>query len=312
MTTGAAPTGGAPTGAAPTGGAPTGAAPTGAAPTGAAPTGGRPTGVSDPRVKTLAVPDKYQNESWAKEVKDVEDLWAKMAGAQKLLGKDKIVLPGEGATEDELNAFYTRMGRPENPEGYVFQSIEELKDVERNVEMDHKMKSILFKNGVSKKAAESIVSEYERTMYEHHKPLLDEAAKRDVEFQKLADEVLGEDKAGAMEAFKSVMRESLGDKAFLASKIESMSNEELMPLIVLSKNIHDKYVGENRVRVAPGGGGLSGDLKADFQAISGQKLAIKMDKNMPEHIKKMKLANLNLQMQKIGVKAKEQGVDLFN
>lgn len=41
---------------------------------------------------------------------------------EKLMGADKagrtVVLPGEGATPDELNAFYNRLGRPEEPAGY--------------------------------------------------------------------------------------------------------------------------------------------------------------------------------------------------
>lgn len=296
-----------PTGAAPTGA--TGAGATGA--TGPAPTGA--TGpVKDKRIVTFKVPDQYAKEPWAKEVKSPEDLWAKMAGAQKLIGKDKITLPGEGATQDELNAFQIRMGRPETADGYTFNSIESLKEVDRNQSMDTGMKKIFFDEGVSKAAGERIVAKYEEMIYDMHKPTIDAGAKRDMDFQKLADEVLGADKASAMTAFQAVMKESLGDKAHLASAIEHMTNEQLMPMIVLAKNIHDKYTGENRVIGRPGAPqGLSGDLKTDFQSLSSAKLAIKQDNNMPEHIKKTKLANINVQMQKIGVKAKDQNIDLF-
>ncbi len=292
-----------------TGAAPTGAAPTGA--TGSASTGA--TGIQDSRLKGFKAPEKYANEPWAKEVKNVEDLWSKMAGAQKILGKDKVVIPGENATKEELTAFHTKMGRPPNPEGYEFKSLEALKDVKRNVELDHSMKKIFFDEGVPKEVAQRIVTKYEEILYNAQKPMIEAAAKRDVAFQKLSDEVLGEDKVSSMEAFKAVMRESLGDKAHLASKIEGMDNDVLMPLIVLSKNIHDRYTGENRIPGKPGDPpGLSGDLKADFQSLSSQKLAIKTDKKMPEHIKKMKLSNINLQMQKIGVKARDKNIDLFS
>ena len=298
-------------GAAPTGA--TGRAGTGA--TGGAGTGATgATGPEDPRlqVKEVKIPEKYKGESWAKEVKSVEDLWDKMAGSQKLLGKDKVVLPGENATAEELEAFQIRMGRPEKVEGYEFTSIEGLKDVERNPALDSGMKKIFFEAGISKEAGEQIVAKYEELVYDAHKPTIEAAAKRDVEFQALATEVLGEDKAAAMQAFKQVMRESLGNKAHLMSKIESMDNEVLLPMIVLSKNIHDKYTGESRVGVRPGDPiGLSGDLKSDYRSLSAQKLAVRNDANMPEHVKKTKLANLNLQMQKVGAKAKDQGIDLF-
>ena len=305
--TGAAATGG----AAPTGA--TGAAGTaGTAGTGTGATGG--TGPADRRlnITEVKVPEKYAKEPWAKEIKSPEDLWEKMAGAQKLLGKDKVVVPGDNATAEEMAAFYTRMGRPETSEGYKFANIEGLDVVERNVDMDNTMKKILFEEGVSKATGERIMSKLESAVYDNHKPMIEAEATRDQDFQALSAEVLGEDKPAAIAAFKSVMREALGDKSHLMSKIENMDNDVLLPMIVLSKNIHDKYTGESRVGIKPGDPvGLSGDLKSDYNSLSTQKLAVRNDANMPEHIKKTKLANLNLQMQKVGAKANDQGIDLF-
>lgn len=276
------------------------------------PSGSTGAAPQDSRLRGIVVPEKFASEPWAKEVKSIDDLWSKMAGAQKLLGKDKVVLPGDNATPEEVNAFHQKLGRPDNPEGYEFKNITSLKDVNRNVELDHGMKKIFFEEGISKAAGERIVAKYEELIYTMHEPTIKASAQRDLEFQKLADEVLGADKASTIEAFKSVMREALGNKAHLAAKIESLSNDELLPLMVLSKNIHDKYTGENRVRVTPSGSPqFSGDLKADFQMLSQQKIAIKTDDKIPEHIRKMKLANINTQMMKLGEKAGQQGIDLF-
>jgi hypothetical protein len=38
---------------------------------------------------------------------------------------------------------------------------------------------------------------------------------------------------------------------------------------------------------------------------------VKLDKNLPEHVKKQKIAHFNSQIQKIGAKASEQGINLF-
>lgn len=303
---------------------PTGPAPTGPAPTGPAPTGGTggtgatgkatgPTGPDDPRLREVKVPEKYANQPWAKEVKSVEDLWDKMNGAQKLIGKDKIVLPGDNATKEEIEAFQIKMGRPQNAEGYEFKSIDDLKEVERNVEMDHGMKKIFLEEGISKEVGERIVSKYESLIYGMQKPAIEIMAKREQDFAALATEVLGDDREASMNAFKTTLKESLGDKAHLADRINNMDNDQLLAMIVLSKNIHDKYSGESRVHRKPGDPpGPSGDLKADFQALSTQKLAIKMDDKMPEHIKKQKVMNINLQISKIGVQAKDKGIDLFS
>lgn len=290
----------------PTGGAPTGS--TGA--TGATGATG-PTGPKDKRLNTFKVPEQFANEPWAKGVKDMNDLWSKMAGAQKLLGKEKTVIPGENATPEERAAFHVKMGRPENPEGYTFTSIEELKEIERNTNLDHGMKKIFFDNGIPKVVGEKIVAEYEALVYGIQKPVIEATAKRNVEFNQLAKEVIGEDITGAVTAFKSSLRETLGDKAHLVDKLDDMANDVLMPLVLYGKNMHDKYTGENRINRGKGPEHLTGDLKSDYQKLSGQKIAIKMDKNIAQHIKDMKIANLNTEMQKVGQKASEKGIDLF-
>ena len=286
--------------------------PTGSAPTGSAPTGSAPTGPTDPRLRGFDIPEAYKSEAWAKEVKDIDDLWSKMAGAQKLIGKDKIVFPGPNATPEEITAFHVKLGRPENPEGYEFQNIEDLKEVDRNVELDHGMKKIFFEEGIPKEVGERIVQKYEALVYEFQKPAIAEAAQREETFQSLANEVLGENRNATIEAFKEVMKQSLGNRPQVIQKIDALGNEELLTLVVLGKTIHDKYAGESRIPAkGQAQGTMTGDLKTDYQYLSQQKLNIKTDPNMPEHIKKMKIANLNAQMMQIGAKAGELGVDLF-
>lgn len=46
-------------------------------------------------------------------IKDINSLVKSYIHGQKMIGKDKIVLPDEHATEDDLNSFYTKLGRPE-------------------------------------------------------------------------------------------------------------------------------------------------------------------------------------------------------
>lgn len=260
----------------------------------------------------LKVPDEFKDEAWAKDLKTHEDVWKKLAGAQKLIGKKGIIPPGKDAPKEEWDAHYKALGRPETPEGYEFNSIDELKDIDRNPTLDNGIKQILHKYNVPKEAAEGIVREYEKLIYDFKKPELDKITKTEKEFQNLTKEVLGDERDSTISAFKEIMRESLGDKAFLASKLEGLDNNALMPLIVFSKNLHDKYVGENKVKVnTTGTGDMTGDLRTDFQTLSQKKLALKLDKNIPEHIKAQRLEVINKQMMKIGEKAKETEVNLF-
>lgn len=54
-----------------------------------------------------------------KGVKDVASLAKTAFNAESLLGKS-VQLPGEGATKEELDKFFNRLGRPEKAEGYDF------------------------------------------------------------------------------------------------------------------------------------------------------------------------------------------------
>jgi hypothetical protein len=257
------------------------------------------------------VPDEYKEEKWAKDLKSPDDLWKKFAHSQKLIGRKGVIRPDENAPQEEWDAFYNAQGRPENPEGYEFKNIEELQDVKRDETFDNAIKNIIHKHGVPKATAESVIHEVQKLTYEYQKPLIEKQTKMEQDFQKLTHEVLGEDKEQAIQQFKEVMRDSLGDNVAVAQKLETMDNDALLTAVVFAKNIHDKYVGENKIKNTTGGGNMTGDLRSDFRTLSEQKLRVKLDKNLPEHVKKQKIAHFNSQIQKIGAKASEQGINLF-
>lgn len=262
----------------------------------------------------FTVPEEFKEEKWAQDLKSSEDVWSKLAGAQKLIGRKGIIKPDENAPKEEWDAFYSAQGRPDNPEGYEFQrSVPELKDVPRNPEFDNAVKNMFHKHGISKEVAEKIAGDFEAITYDFHKPIIEKNAQVEQEFQRLTHEVFGENKQSALEDFKEVMRDSLGDKAFLAQKLESLDNDALLPMMVFAKNLHDKYVGENKVPVGDGGSGdLTGDLRTDFRALSEKKMRLKLDTNLSKHVKDQKIAHLNSQIAKIGEKASEKGIDLFS
>ena len=73
----------------------------------------------------------YANENWRDFIDEEYSTDASMAGykgfndvstsyisTKKLVGQKGIILPGEGATEEELNDFHRQMGRPDDSDGY--------------------------------------------------------------------------------------------------------------------------------------------------------------------------------------------------
>ena len=53
-------------------------------------------------------------------IKDIEGLAKSYVHAQKMVGADKIPVPNKYATEKDWDAVYSKLGRPETPDGYSF------------------------------------------------------------------------------------------------------------------------------------------------------------------------------------------------
>lgn len=80
--------------------------------------------------------------------------------AQRMVGAEKLVLPGEKATPEELAAFYTKLGRPETPDKYSYQLPEGVKPEQLNKAVLDGWLKELHEAGVPAKQADRIVSKY--------------------------------------------------------------------------------------------------------------------------------------------------------
>lgn len=53
-----------------------------------------------------------------KSILTINDMAKALVNSRQLIGKDKIVLPGEDATPEQLETFYAGIGRPDTPQDY--------------------------------------------------------------------------------------------------------------------------------------------------------------------------------------------------
>lgn len=65
------------------------------------------------------IPEELREHPSLAPIKDVGNLARSFVNAQKLIGADKIPFP-TNPTEEDLSNIYSRLGRPETPEGYEF------------------------------------------------------------------------------------------------------------------------------------------------------------------------------------------------
>ena len=62
--------------------------------------------------------DDIRGDASLENINDINSLAKGYVHAQRMVGADKIALPGKYATEDDWQQVYTKLGRPESPENY--------------------------------------------------------------------------------------------------------------------------------------------------------------------------------------------------
>ena len=76
--------------------------------------------------KTL-IPEAYKDEKALQNFQDMDGFVKSYLHSQKLVGADKIPIPNKYATDEDWNAVYTKLGKPESPDGYEYNLPKEAK-----------------------------------------------------------------------------------------------------------------------------------------------------------------------------------------
>ena len=66
------------------------------------------------------IPAEYKEEKALQNFQDMKGFVKSYLHSQKLVGADKIPVPNKHATDEDWNEVYTRLGKPESPDGYKF------------------------------------------------------------------------------------------------------------------------------------------------------------------------------------------------
>ncbi len=76
----------------------------------------------------------------------------------KMIGKDKVVVPTENSTQEEKDAFYTKMGRPEEAAAYTTPTIDAPAEVQMTDSSVDAFKAKAFELGLSQSQYEQLYS----------------------------------------------------------------------------------------------------------------------------------------------------------
>lgn len=246
--------------------------------------GGAGAPVENPFLATL--PEEFRADPALKDIKDIGGLTKGYINAQSMVGKDKLIMPGEKATPEEWGAFYQRLGRPEKPEGYEFKDDTIPEQIYGRQEILQEMRTAMHAAGIPKKAAEAIFGKYGEVMNKHFKALTDKVLEtRNASIAQLQKE-WGADYEKNMAVSKAAVKKFDTTGEFAKYLDETKLGDD--PRMIKYLNEVAKNFGPDKI-IGGGDGGTGGDAQQEAMAkLEAQKkdpefVKSLMEKNHPKH-----------------------------
>lgn len=177
---------------------------------------------------TFNIPDSYQEKPWAQNIKSADDLWREVDTLQPLIGKKTI--PDAESSDEEWDNFYNNF-RPESPDKYELN----VGDVV-NEEVFGKYKEVFHELGLSNKQAQGLIEKHAEIESGIAPDTSDEG------FKELTAQAFGEDSAKVINNANSLLKDLPEAQA---EAIQGLPNEQLVSVLSLLNNVHQKYSRED-------------------------------------------------------------------
>lgn len=116
--------------------------------------------VSDATSWKDSLPEEIRSDPSLNDINDIGNLAKSYINGQKLIGKDKIALPGKEATEAEMNDFYSSLGRPADPKEYTFDKPTLPEGISYDQDFEDAFKGVAHAAGLNPQQAKQIYDGY--------------------------------------------------------------------------------------------------------------------------------------------------------
>jgi hypothetical protein len=225
--------------------------------------GGGGTGAAAPNLMTF-VPEAYKGSNWVKENMTSPDKFFKFVdNLNSALGKKGVIIPGEGATPEEIAGFRKGLGVPDNPDAYEFENAPELKDLKRNPEVEKVIKKMFHDAGIPKDAAKKLQMSYEKMLFDEHQKGMAKGKELDAAFDKEVAKLFGDKKDTALAEARKLLKDNIPPE--IGVKLEQLNNDALLVMTAALDGIIRKYVKEDGFT---GGKGAAAGGGETFEALS--------------------------------------------
>ncbi len=104
-----------------------------------------------------ALPEDLRSEKCFDNIHTLPAFFKSYANAQKMIGGNKVLIPGENGTKEDWDAFYRAGGRPEKMEDYAHDEIELPEGIQLDDATLGEFRKFAFDHGLSQKAFEAAV-----------------------------------------------------------------------------------------------------------------------------------------------------------
>tara|TARA_R100000808_G_scaffold6466_1_gene19222 strand:+ start:258 stop:1103 length:846 start_codon:yes stop_codon:yes gene_type:complete len=117
-------------------------------------------GESAPADWKAGLSEELQRDPSIAHIPDVETMAKSYVNAQRMVGADKIAIPGNHGTDEEWDQVYTKLGRPDAPEGYELEMNNVPDGMAANPELIGWFQNTAHKVGLTPKQAQTLADEY--------------------------------------------------------------------------------------------------------------------------------------------------------
>ena len=243
-----------------------------------------------------SLPEDIRDEASLKNFTNAGDLAKSYIHAQKMVGADKIPLPGKHSTDEDWSVIYNKLGRPEVATGYEFEGIE---NIDEGVMTD--FKDMAHKSGLSQTQAAQILNFYndltEKAIAAEESGVENNQANAEQELRKEFGLAYEKELGKANYVFKNFIPQDLKDKSFDGYKFGDHPGI-IKALAKLGNSFsEDEGIVENNLTLSPK------DAEKELAAIMAPGSPY-WDKKHPNHNAAVQEA-LELQHAKLGVSMPE-------
>lgn len=159
------------------------------------------------------IPEEHKAEESLKPITNFNDLVKGYVNAQKTIGKKGVIIPGEGASEEEIGAFHKSLGRPDNPADYEFAKAELPEGMVADEKIEGVFRDIAHKNGLSNATASAIVAGINKHMIDSYKSNNESIQADQIATKASLDKIWGKDAEANMELASRAFKTFVPDKA---------------------------------------------------------------------------------------------------